>query len=57
MGYGACIQRNIDALDKGACEKEFAALRKCFAKAVKLTEIWSNAVYFCARTHIIFIFI
>jgi len=34
MGYGACIQRNIDSLEKGACEKEFSALRKCFAKAV-----------------------
>ena len=34
MAYGACIQRNMNTLEKGACEKEFAALRACFAKAV-----------------------
>jgi len=33
--YGACVQRNLRAMEKGACEKEFSALRQCFTKAVR----------------------
>ena len=34
LAYGACVQKNIETLEKGSCDKEFQALRKCFAKAV-----------------------
>lgn len=27
--YGACVSTLGDAIDKGACEKQFAALKKC----------------------------
>ena len=28
--YGACLQLHFEAVEKGACEKEFLALSKCF---------------------------
>jgi hypothetical protein len=27
--YGACLDRNLQALDRGVCAREFAALRTC----------------------------
>ena len=27
--YGACLDRNLQALDRGVCAREFAALRAC----------------------------
>ena len=27
--YGACLDRNLHALDRGVCAREFAALRTC----------------------------
>ena len=32
--YGACIKLSLAAVEKGACEKEFAALSACFGTAI-----------------------
>jgi len=29
VSYGACMSKNLDALDKDVCRKEFAALKVC----------------------------
>ena len=33
--YGACCSRMLPSVERGACEAEFAALRTCFASALK----------------------
>ena len=33
--YGACVKALLPAVEKGACEAEFAALRTCFFAAVR----------------------
>jgi hypothetical protein len=33
--YGACVKGALPAVERGACEKEFAALRTCFFDAVR----------------------
>ena len=33
--YGACIKRHYEAVEQGACEKEFQALRRCFDGAIR----------------------
>jgi hypothetical protein len=33
--YGACISANFHDIKQGSCEKEFAAVRVCFQKAVR----------------------
>jgi hypothetical protein len=30
--YGRCAAMHADEIEKGVCEKEFAALKKCFRK-------------------------
>jgi hypothetical protein len=42
--YGACVKGALPAVERGACEKEFAALRTCFFDAVRPPQR-------CARTH------
>ena len=32
--YGQCIKLHLETVQKGACEKEFAALTQCFHKAM-----------------------
>jgi hypothetical protein len=34
-GYGACLGEKFESVSKGACEKEFAALRSCFRQVVQ----------------------
>lgn len=31
--YSKCVLQHTETLEKGACSKEFEALRKCFGKA------------------------
>jgi hypothetical protein len=33
-GYGACLGEKFESVSKGACEKEFAALKSCFSRVV-----------------------
>ena len=33
--YGLCLHLKVDSLDRGVCDKEFAALRACFLKAAQ----------------------
>ena len=32
--YGQCIKTHLDGVQKGACEKEFASLNRCFRAAL-----------------------
>ncbi len=32
--YGACIKQHYEAVERGACEKEFLALSRCFRAAL-----------------------
>jgi hypothetical protein len=31
-----CVQHKLDSVEKGACDREFAALKDCFRKAVSI---------------------
>lgn len=31
--YGACIKHSLDGVERGACDKEFVALSRCFVAA------------------------
>ena len=33
--YGACVKAALPAVERGACEAQFAALRTCFFQAVR----------------------
>ena len=33
--YGACVGRHMEGVSRGACEKEFAALSRCFRAGLK----------------------
>lgn len=39
QAYGACVRAALPAVEKGACEREFAALRACFFAAVRCTSL------------------
>jgi hypothetical protein len=32
--YGACVKRHMEGVERGACEKEFNALNRCFRTAL-----------------------
>jgi hypothetical protein len=32
--YGACVKLHLESVEKGACEKEFQALTRCFRESL-----------------------
>ena len=33
--YGVCIKLQMEGVERGACEKEFSALNRCFRTALR----------------------